>query len=238
AQYNNQPFSRLSGGDTVTCVTCHNPMRKPEDYGRVWEMTTTDDRTTYRLQRGAWDAYGYLEPKVYRDASLWNGPTYSKSRKAYLVDPSEYAYDEGAGTVTFAQAQPSSAYVYVTLEYPYLRASSQDNRLCADCHTETTHRGGNCLTCHETHGRLNAKTVRAKVRTPDHSERDVSFRGYTGAHSFADGDGARDGICEVCHTQTMYYRQDGTGFANHSGGVNQDGKDCTACHSHANGFSR
>jgi predicted CXXCH cytochrome family protein len=57
---------------------------------------------------------------------------------------------------------------------------------------------------------------------------------------FADGNTTYDGICEVCHTMTTYYRNDGSGAAHrlystgeHSGGP---GSDCVACHSHANNF--
>ena len=66
----------------------------------------------------------------------------------------------------------------------------------------------------------------------------VTFLRYTGLNSFADGNATRNGICEVCHIKTKYYRRDGSGFANHSGGVNYDRADCTACHSHSTGFAR
>lgn len=236
-EYNNQPFSRLVSGK-VACVTCHNPMRKSEDYGRAWEYTTTADRLTYSLQRGGWTAYGHLKPVVYRDASLWSGPAFSKSRKTYLVDPSEYNYDEGAGTVVFKTAQPSTAYIYATLDYPYLRASSQDNRLCVDCHTQVTHKGANCLTCHTAHNTGNKAGIREKVRTTDMSDRAVVFSRMSGAASFTDGDAVYNGVCEVCHTQTLYYKRDGSGAALHADGKNYNGKDCTACHTHASGFAK
>lgn len=237
-EYNNQPFSRLSAGNKITCVVCHNIMRKSEDYGRSWEYTSTGDNLTYTMQWGRWDIYGYLVPKVYRDTSLWAGPTYVERKKEYLVSPSEYTYDEMAGTITFKTAQPSGAYVYVCLDYQYLRASSQDNRLCSDCHAEVTHKNNNCLSCHQVHNTDNLAGIRGLLRTTDHTGREVRFLRYTGANSFADGDKTYDGICEVCHTQTKYYRRDGTGFVNHSGGVNYDGKRCIACHSHSTGFAR
>jgi len=239
---NNQPFSRLRDGKAVVCVTCHNTMQKSEDYGRVWEKTTTSDRITYSLQLGRWDVYGPMEPRVYRSTSIWTGPpyspTYTSEKKLYLVDGSEYDYDETAGTVTFKAAQDTLNYVYVSLDYPFLRASSQDDRLCTDCHTQTTHKGNNCLTCHTAHNTGNLKGIKETVRTADRSMMQVSFNGYTGTASFADGDVTHDGICEVCHTTTKYYRRDGSGFANHSGGVNYDKKDCTSCHSHSTGFGR
>jgi hypothetical protein len=44
-------------------------------------------------------------------------------------------------------------------------------------------------------------------------------------------DSTPDGICQVCHTQTKYWRSDGT-RANH-----HNGEKCNKCHDHSNGFS-
>ncbi len=237
-EYNNQPFSRLKGGFKITCATCHNTMQKPEGPARTWEYTTTGDNITYALQNGGWPSQNYLEPVVYRDVGLWPGPTYSKSRKSYVVDPSEYAFNEISGFIRFKEPQPSPTYIYVTLDYPYLRASNDGNRLCSDCHAvQATHRGVNCLTCHQSHDTGNTEGIRENVRATDLSARSVLFRNATGMKSFADGDAVYDGICEVCHTRTRYYRRDGTGFANHSGGVSYDKKDCSVCHTHKTGFS-
>jgi len=237
-EFNNQPFSRLKDGKSLLCVTCHNVMQKTEDYGRVWEYTTTSDQLTYTLENGGWSLYGYLVPRVYRDSSLWTGPTFSKDKKGYLVDPSWYTYDETAGTVTFRQVQSVSDYVYVTLDYPYLRASSEGDRLCSDCHTHVTHEGVNCLTCHRAHNTDNLDGIRDKVRTSNLTTIQITFLDYTGVNSFADGDTVYDGICEVCHTQTKYYTRDGTGFADHSGGFNYDRTNCASCHSHELGFTK
>ena len=235
---NNMPYNRLRNGYQVTCITCHNDMKKSDDPGRMWEFTITSDRYKYYLQNGGWSGNGNLTPKVYRDTSLWAGPTYSKTKKDYLVNPSEYAYNEMSGFIRFKSQQTSSSYVYATLYYPYLRAPMQDNALCSDCHTQATHKDINCLNCHQTHNTGNLKGIREKVRASNFTTVSVKFLNYTKANSFADGDGAHDGICEVCHTTTKYYRRDGSGFANHSGGANQSGKNCTGCHSHNTGFAK
>ncbi|RJX18892.1 MAG: hypothetical protein C4563_08835 [Desulfobulbus sp.] len=72
----------------------------------------------------------------------------------------------------------------------------------------------------------------------------VVFTGPTGPNSFADGEGAMDGICEVCHTQTNHFRNDGTAPDQlHSKDQNGNparigpGNDCTVCHRHENGFA-
>ena len=71
---------------------------------------------------------------------------------------------------------------------------------------------------------------------------DVRFFWKTGQNSYADddadGDGIRDGICEVCHTETTHFRNDGSGddqTHNNVGGA--AGKDCIQCHDHSNGFA-
>ncbi|MFZ5759972.1 MAG: CxxxxCH/CxxCH domain c-type cytochrome [Thermodesulfobacteriota bacterium] len=45
------------------------------------------------------------------------------------------------------------------------------------------------------------------------------------------GDATPDGICQVCHTRTKYWRSDGS-LASHNSGQN-----CTSCHDHAKGFN-
>jgi hypothetical protein len=237
SERSNQLFANLNDG-RVVCITCHNAMGKSEDMGRTWEYTTTSDRFKYKMTNGGWAGYKSLVPKVYRDASLHTAPTYSKTRNDYLVAPAEYTFNEYSGTVTFKTQQASSAYVYVSLDYPYLRASNADNTLCADCHTQATHKGENCLTCHTAHGTTNTAGIRQSIRTADMLEQPVVFNCLTGAGSFADGDATHNGICEVCHIQTKYYRRDGAGFANHSGGVNYDRTNCTTCHTHGSGFAR
>jgi hypothetical protein len=59
------------------------------------------------------------------------------------------------------------------------------------------------------------------------SGRTVVFTTSTGPDSLAGGP-PYDGPCEVCHTQTDYHRNDGTGPE----GSHHDGEDCRICHFH------
>jgi len=226
----NRPGANLYLGDEVVCVTCHNVMQKPEDTARVWELTTTSDNLTYAMQDGGWADHGFLSPKVYRDGSLISAPTLVKDRKQYLVDPSEYTFDLYSGTVTFT-ADQGTDYIYVTLDYPSLRASNVNNRLCSDCHTYQTHMGENCMACHTAHSTANIKLIRETIESYP-----VKFRSYTGTDggftNISTAESPGRGPCEVCHTQTLYHKQDRTGQAHH------DGEDCTTCHGHATGFPR
>ncbi|MEW6713765.1 MAG: hypothetical protein AB1306_01570, partial [Nitrospirota bacterium] len=58
------------------------------------------------------------------------------------------------------------------------------------------------------------------------------FFNSAGANSFADGDATYDGVCEVCHTQTVFHRRDGSG----QNGSHPAGVKCTMCHPHLEGF--
>ncbi len=239
-RFSNRMGDHLKGGTLIVCNTCHNIMEKTEDPGRAWEMTTftgQDSWKTYALQRGGWSGYDYLTPEVYSSGALISAPTYTKDRDAMELDAGALSdYNPGAGTITFAQ--PFYDYAYVTLWYPYLRVGNSGNAMCSDCHVTATHQSANCLTCHQSHNYTNLSGIRSKVKTPVSGIRNVVFTNITGAGSFADGDSTYDGICEVCHTTTKYYRNDGTGFVNHSGGVNYTGKDCVTCHTHQSGFAK
>ncbi|MBI4826970.1 MAG: right-handed parallel beta-helix repeat-containing protein [Nitrospirae bacterium] len=59
----------------------------------------------------------------------------------------------------------------------------------------------------------------------------VKFFRETGDHSCVDGDATYDGVCEVCHTETDYHRNNSS--ANH---IHNVGIHCVDCHSHNEGF--
>ncbi len=63
------------------------------------------------------------------------------------------------------------------------------------------------------------------------NDKPVKFFDRRVKNSFADGDGTYNGVCEVCHTETMYHRNDGLG-APHYPAVR-----CSICHVHLNGFA-
>ena len=62
-------------------------------------------------------------------------------------------------------------------------------------------------------------------------DRAVKLFNSTGTNSYADGDGTYDGVCEVCHTETLFHRNNSTGDHIHN-----TGSECTICHKHIEGF--
>jgi hypothetical protein len=117
------------------------------------------------------------------------------------------------------------------------------DHLCKTCHVETgmaaaqeNHftSGGTvyCNTCHDPHFQQDGFDhyyVRTAVLTPNSGWRAVT---YNNATDFVHGVPNYDGICEVCHTQTEYHRNDGNGDHSHHVGEN-----CGTCHVHRDGFA-
>lgn len=61
-----------------------------------------------------------------------------------------------------------------------------------------------------------------------------------GTNSYADGDTVYDGICEVCHTMTNHFRNDGSAPDQLHGNLTEQpvaGTNCIRCHRHENGFA-
>jgi predicted CxxxxCH...CXXCH cytochrome family protein len=103
-------------------------------------------------------------------------------------------------------------------------------------------RGGSvviaCGQCHEPHdvepnsGALvtgGADLIRVSVRKPEGVVQTVYPA--PGPNRFITGAPGFDGICEVCHTQTKYHRNDASGDHTHNAGT-----PCTNCHRHDKGF--
>jgi len=91
------------------------------------------------------------------------------------------------------------------------------------------HHVAGCRVCHydECTDCPNRTFVRCDINTPNSGLKEVVLAATTGAHSGADGDDLYDGLCEVCHTGTLYHTNDGDN-TNHF-----DGQNCVACHPHS-----
>jgi len=110
---------------------------------------------------------------------------------------------------------------------------------CADCHSETrvtTHVPPGiaipCAQCHEPHGTGNIRLIRDLIQTVHDGERPIRFDNVNGRvdGSFASASAPGTGLCEVCHTETRFYRADGTGASHYT-------TTCIQCHLHEAGFA-
>lgn len=122
----------------------------------------------------------------------------------------------------------------------YLLRMPNDNTLCNSCHTYSSHQGMSCIKCHRSHSsnQTNIYLIRDNVLTPSSGFKEVVFTNKTNSNSFSDGNSEYNGICEVCHTQTDYFRNDGLApDQNHYDLLIQSKKNCLICHPHNSSFT-
>jgi predicted CXXCH cytochrome family protein len=110
---------------------------------------------------------------------------------------------------------------------------------CPDCHPgPATHQDPaagtdrECVVCHTPHGSPNLLLVREVVETPSFGPRPVELTNLQGLSDggLASSTDPGSGICETCHTTTLYYRGDGTGEDHFP-------FTCFTCHPHGDGFA-
>ncbi|MGB8930703.1 MAG: fibronectin type III domain-containing protein, partial [Anaeromyxobacteraceae bacterium] len=130
------------------------------------------------------------------------------------------------------------------------------SQLCNDCHAvqshgsdSTSNRYGSwslaCRDCHTPHRTRNiglvGESITPPARTQEQTPKAVAFRNRNGYGSAGMASPEKNGVCQVCHTQTSVYRADGTdidpntGLPIASGGHNPTG-DCVSCHKHTKGM--
>jgi predicted CxxxxCH...CXXCH cytochrome family protein len=152
-----------------------------------------------------------------------------------------------------------------------LLVRDNSSQLCSDCHagvmthsseatgTEFGSWATTCRDCHTAHATTNVGLVRGTVSAPavganPPTNRPVDFKkidgGYTATPSlpsnpsgFANGTSPASGVCQVCHTRTQYYRQDGFDYPlpgqlqTASGGhYPSEPGGCGSCHKHTAGL--
>ncbi|MGB8930709.1 MAG: CxxxxCH/CxxCH domain-containing protein [Anaeromyxobacteraceae bacterium] len=150
-----------------------------------------------------------------------------------------------------------------------LLVRDNSSQLCSDCHggimTHSSEAAGTefgswattCRDCHTPHRTRNVSLVRESITAPAlaagyPANRAVVYRtndgGYTASPTattsgLANGASPPSGACQVCHTRTQYYRQDGFDYPlpdrvqTASGGhyPSQPGG-CASCHKHTGGM--
>jgi predicted CXXCH cytochrome family protein len=124
----------------VICETCHVAALKSRTDDIDWAPATdlTSDQIHYTF--GSSNSKQYLSQyiKVYRWNTSVARPTGdTRSKKKYLVSPSEYTYNPANATVTFNQQQGATGtvFIYVDIPQPYLRVDNTGNAICLDCHS-------------------------------------------------------------------------------------------------------
>jgi len=223
------PFVARNSDDTPAnnlCWSCHNDMEAP--------FVRTHSSLTTGSQRGSWS----LECVVCHDQHQQAQP--------HAYGPESYAFSApvaAIGTSTIQQATASWSpgqwagwLVMGNVTHPdiyYRIVSNTTDTLTVESTVDPS-----VVTVGGTFALLYGKLIRSTVASPNSGAKSVKLFGPTGGHSLADGDSTLDGICEVCHTQTTHYRNDGSGPDQHHANVGgADGRRCAECHSHKAGFA-
>jgi predicted CXXCH cytochrome family protein len=223
------PHSSLNADDTEAnnlCLSCHNDIEAP--FVRTHSSLTTSG------QYGGWsiECTTCHQPHDQPQAKTYGAASYAHSGVATAVGVSTiaqagagWAADEWVGWLVIGNvANPALVYRILSNTGDTLTLEGTVNQTV--------------VTPGSTFAIVYGKLILSTVTTPNSGQKAVRFFGPEGTHSFADGDGALDGICEVCHTQTTHYRNDGSGSDQHHANVGvADGRRCVDCHSHQTGFA-
>ena len=223
---NPEMMLRLPDGNII-CSTCHDQHvgNTIPNYLRI----SNEGDAMCKDCHSARDVGRYADDNINYKGSHPIGLAYPTGNIAYKEPPT------GSVLLPGGNIECSSCHQvhYSATTDGYLLRQTNDDALCASCHTYTTHESMGCSACHQTHNtdKANIYLISNIVSTPNSGDKTVLFTEQTGPNSGADGDSNYDGICEVCHTSTNYHKNDGTG-ASHNAGSN-----CMSCHPHEDSFA-
>ncbi|MDW7771631.1 MAG: cytochrome c3 family protein [Desulfobulbaceae bacterium] len=208
------------GNWTVECVVCHDPhfqrqaLTNSNDYIAQGVVATVEATTIRKAGAADWipDAYQGMIVFPSRNRMYTSYMIVGNSANTLTVDP-DISTPQVDGSMDLGQV--SSGDTFVISYGRLIRAQIDLGRI-----QEYTSSG----------------LPLPDPTYPKSGYREVKFIRPAGLNSFADGDAAINGICEVCHTRTSHWRNDGTlaGIGVHSG---LGGGNCLVCHKHADGFA-
>jgi len=236
------------GGDNTEannlCWSCHTgpalaPYRVPHSSDQI-----SDQYGTWNIE--CKDCHNpHNQPQIQTfgtEAFLATGTltAVTSSANSTLTDSSAaWTVDEHAGRVVFPDANARDRRGIPIGDLSYRILSNTGTTLTLDGVINTAY-----VAAGDTYGIVYGKIIRNEIQAPaDSSWKQVKFFAATGANSFADDDATLDGVCQVCHTKTGHFKNDGTGADQmHTNADRGDitgtaGENCTEkCHLHIGGF--
>ncbi|WP_289054004.1 cytochrome c3 family protein [Carboxylicivirga marina] len=216
--------ARLDGSNVV-CSTCHDPHDNSNTKFLVNDNSSDGMCKDCHSPR---NVGRYADDIVNNKGSHPVGLTYTAGGD--YVDPAPTLSSTQVGLVNgkIECSSCHSAHNATTTDGSLLR-ETMTSATCKECHNYQPHQGFDCLDCHQSHNTDNIMLVKSTVNG---STVVFNSQGTTASpvqaleKSFADGDGTYDGICEVCHTTTLYHKTSDDGVDHN------DGKNCMTCHAH------
>ena len=241
------PNPDMAGDDTEAnnlCWSCHTgpglaPYRVPHSSDQisqkhgVWNIECKDCHNPHNQpQIQAFGSEAFLATGTLTSVTQSANSTLTDTSAAWTVD-------EHAGRVVFPDASVRDRRGMPIGDLSYRIESNTATTLTLDGVINTAY-----IAAGDTYGIIYGKIIRNQILVPGTSTwKTVKFFGKTGANSFADDDATLDGVCQVCHTKTGHFRNDGTGADQmHTNADRGDltgtaGENCTEkCHLHIGGF--
>ena len=218
------------------CWSCHNDSRAP--YVKTHSSLTTSDRY------GDWTVECWVchnlhiqqQLRTYGSAGyLHSAASTGVTATTLSQSGADWEDDEFAGMVLV----PDTA----NINYNYTITGNTTDTLTVQGPMDLTR-----IIPGNTFGIVLGKLIRSTINVglitdPLHPENKTGYKTVRyfrreGANSFADGNATFDGICEVCHTETKHFQNDGTSDdPEHDNLGSVAGSNCTTCHNHENGFA-
>ena len=215
--------------DTATnnlCWSCHNDLQAP--YVRTHSSLSTGNKY------GDWSMPCTVCHDQHKQAQcrMYGSSAYLYSGISSAVSATEIT-QAGAGWVPNQWAGMTVIGDVLSSHYSYrVQSNTADTLVVKGPVDQTVVQVGDNFAI--VYGRL----VRSTIKSPTSGDRLTKLFANSGDNSFADGDNTYDGVCEVCHTQTNHFRNDGSGPDQHHMNVGgAGGLNCISCHSHKTGFA-
>ncbi|MEW6219311.1 MAG: cytochrome c3 family protein [Thermodesulfobacteriota bacterium] len=223
--------------DTL-CLSCHNEVIQPN----LTVQTHSSANTSSRYGDWAVECRTCHWPHHQRQYQVYGATVATGVSTGLSASPPDEAHPYGTGTLTVADAgwaedQFNDFILVPNTAHPTYNArildTTSDTLLVSPAIDLAYTAVGDPFAI------FYGKLIKDQIRTPNSGRQTVRFFNTTGPNSYADGDASSDGVCEVCHTRTTHFRNDGSApdqlHSNVGGG--QAGRNCVACHAHANGFA-
>jgi predicted CxxxxCH...CXXCH cytochrome family protein len=209
------------------CWSCHNDVEAP--YMKTHSSLTTSDKYGDADNDGepGWsieckDCHDPHQQRQFRtygsESYLYSGTSTAITSNTITSAGAGWTPDEYAGLVVV----PNVNEVF----YNYQIVSNTEDTLTIKGTIDLSK-----VSVGDTFAIVYGKLIDETIPTPNSGDKAVRFFRPTGSKSFADGDTTYDGICEVCHIQTLFHRNNASGDHIHNAGA-----DCANCHGHAEGF--
>ena len=219
------------------CLSCHSA-------GKISDTNYSDISTHASLNTSTKYGNWYLECRT------CHNPHFQQQITNFPSDPSVNIM---TGTVASLATAPGATMSSLTVSgimleagalvdlmlVPDVRASMRMYRILSNTDTTIWVYGAlnpNYTGPGRTFGIRYGRLIKDSFTTPNSGTRQVKFFAHSGPNSFATAaSGTATGVCQVCHTQTSSFRNDGT-LEGPGHPAFQAGKDCSICHGHLSGF--